>query len=172
MTRLDVKGFTLIEVLVTFLLLTIGLLGVANMQLSGKKYNFEAWQRSQAAFYLNDIIERMRANRDQLVSYNKPENADYVGIAKSDCGGQTTRAAMDLCEVKSVVAAGALGDTLFLKPAFCITAQTNGKVLIAFTWLGMRKIGAPPDTVTNCFDAAITDKTYGRYLAYNLYVEP
>ncbi|MCB1919948.1 MAG: type IV pilus modification protein PilV [Candidatus Competibacteraceae bacterium] len=60
-------GFTLIEVLVTVVVLAIGLLGLAGLQATALKYNSTAYQRSQAVILAYDIIERMRANQTQGV---------------------------------------------------------------------------------------------------------
>jgi type IV pilus assembly protein PilV len=57
------RGFTLVEALVALLVLSIGLLGVAAMQLSSLQANNGAFQRSQATFLAQDIADRMRANR-------------------------------------------------------------------------------------------------------------
>ncbi len=56
-------GFSLIEVLVTILVLVSGLVGLAAML--GKAYTSEseAYQRGQAVAYLNDIVDRISANR-------------------------------------------------------------------------------------------------------------
>ncbi len=56
-------GFTLIESLVALLVLSIGLLGVAAMQLASLQANNGAFQRTQATFLAQDIADRMRANR-------------------------------------------------------------------------------------------------------------
>jgi len=56
------RGFTLIEVLVAIVLLSIGLLGVAGMQLSGLRYHQGAYLRGQATTLLNDMTDRMRIN--------------------------------------------------------------------------------------------------------------
>jgi type IV pilus assembly protein PilV len=56
------RGFTLIEVLVTVIVLAIGLLGLAGLQLGGLRYSYSAYQRSQATILANDIVDRMRAN--------------------------------------------------------------------------------------------------------------
>jgi len=57
------RGFTLIEILVTVIVLAIGLLGIAGLQLTGLRYNHSAYQRSQVIVMTNDITDRMRANR-------------------------------------------------------------------------------------------------------------
>ncbi len=56
------KGFTLIEVLISMVVLAGGLLGLAAMQTTGLKNNLSAYQRSQATQLAYDMADRMRAN--------------------------------------------------------------------------------------------------------------
>lgn len=62
------SGFTLIEVLVALVILTIGLLGLAGLQARGLSGSTDALIRSQATLYVYDMAERMRANRDAAIS--------------------------------------------------------------------------------------------------------
>lgn len=62
------SGFTLLEVMISVLVLSIGLLGLAGLQASGLRNNHSAYLRSQAVFYSYDIIDRMRANRLSALS--------------------------------------------------------------------------------------------------------
>jgi type IV pilus assembly protein PilV len=55
-------GFLLVEIMVAVSVLSIGLLGMANMQLTGIKNNHSAMLRGEAAMYVDDISDRMRAN--------------------------------------------------------------------------------------------------------------
>ncbi len=64
-------GFTLLEVLVSVIVLAIGLLGLAGLQASSMRFNQSAYLRSQATVMAYDIIDRMRAN---IVS---ARNGDY-----------------------------------------------------------------------------------------------
>lgn len=57
------RGFNLVEVLVALLVLAIGVLGAAAMQMNALKFNQTAAVRSQATFLAYDIVDRMRANR-------------------------------------------------------------------------------------------------------------
>jgi len=57
------RGFTLIEVLITLVIFSIGLLGMAGMQLRGSEGTNTAYFRSQATLIANDMAERMHANR-------------------------------------------------------------------------------------------------------------
>lgn len=56
------SGFTLIEILVTVVVLAIGLLGLAGLQATSLAYNSTAFQRSQATSLAYDIADRMRVN--------------------------------------------------------------------------------------------------------------
>ncbi|MDH5437027.1 MAG: type IV pilus modification protein PilV [Gammaproteobacteria bacterium] len=56
-------GFTLIEILVSLLILSIGLLGLAALQLTGMKRNQSAHYRSLAANLAYEIADRIRVNR-------------------------------------------------------------------------------------------------------------
>ena len=56
------RGFTLLEVLIAVVVLSIGLLGVAGLQAFGLRNNQDAYMRSQATILAMDIAERMRAN--------------------------------------------------------------------------------------------------------------
>ncbi len=57
------KGFTLIEILVTMLVMAIGFLGLAAMQSTGLQQSQNTYFRTQADILARDIVDRMRANR-------------------------------------------------------------------------------------------------------------
>ncbi len=61
------RGFTLLEVLVAMVVLSVGLLGLSGLQTSSLRNNHSAFLRSQATLVSNDIIDRMRANRDSAI---------------------------------------------------------------------------------------------------------
>lgn len=56
------KGFTLMEVLVALAVLSIGLLGMAGMQLFSMKNSHGAYLQSQASFFAYDLVDKIRAN--------------------------------------------------------------------------------------------------------------
>ena len=61
--RRHVDGFSLIEVLVTMVLILIGLLGVLAMQARAAKVEFESYQRGQAISLAQDMQSRLYASR-------------------------------------------------------------------------------------------------------------
>jgi type IV pilus assembly protein PilV len=58
------SGMTLIEVLVSMLLLAIGMLGIAGLQAATSKYNINTAARSEIAVLLSDFADNVRANPD------------------------------------------------------------------------------------------------------------
>ena len=56
------RGFTLLEILIAVVVLSIGLLGIASLQALGQRSNHSAYLRSQATALAYDMIDRMRAN--------------------------------------------------------------------------------------------------------------
>jgi len=56
------RGTSLMEVLVTVVVLSVGLLGLAGLQAAGQRNAHHAYLRSQAVVLAYDILDRMRAN--------------------------------------------------------------------------------------------------------------
>ena len=56
------KGFTFIEMLISFAILATSIVGVIGMQALAKKGSFDAVQRALATSLANDIVQRMRLN--------------------------------------------------------------------------------------------------------------
>ncbi|SET73553.1 type IV pilus assembly protein PilV [Marinobacter segnicrescens] len=63
-------GIALIEVLVAVLVLGVGLLGMAAMQSVSSQMTNGAEQRTQAVLLTADMLDRIRANRGAINSYN------------------------------------------------------------------------------------------------------
>lgn len=58
----NTSGFSLIEVLVAVLIVAVGILGVAGLQITSLQLNQSAMFRSEALQMGNDLLDRMRAN--------------------------------------------------------------------------------------------------------------
>jgi type IV pilus assembly protein PilV len=73
------RGFTLVEVLVSLVILSIGLLGIAKLMIFSSHSNDSAYLRSQATDLAYQMLDNMRANTAQAVvpggSYITPLNA-------------------------------------------------------------------------------------------------
>lgn len=76
------RGFTLLEALIGFLILSIGMLGIASLQAISLKAGKTSVYSSVAMMKVDELFESMRANPNAL--------ADYTGAgADNDCTGNT-----------------------------------------------------------------------------------
>ncbi|MDO6443952.1 MULTISPECIES: type IV pilus modification protein PilV [unclassified Marinobacter] len=62
------RGFTMIEVLISILVLAIGLLGVAGVQLVSMQQTVNSTLRSEATMYAQTVAERLRSNGGATLS--------------------------------------------------------------------------------------------------------
>lgn len=63
------QGVGLIEVLISLVVITLGLLSVAALQGKAQKAEMESYERAQALILLQDMAERLRANRPERSTY-------------------------------------------------------------------------------------------------------
>ncbi len=83
-TQHKANGFSLLEVLITMVILSIGLLGLAGLQVQSLRFNHYAFMRSQASMLAYAMADRMRANRFAIVS----AASSYIGFYnETDTGG-------------------------------------------------------------------------------------
>lgn len=92
------RGFTLVEILVTVVLISVGLLGVAALQLTTLRGNQESYVRSQANLLAADILDRMRANSTNFRSTGNPYQ-----VALNGTGDAATRAGQDLLDWQQAI---------------------------------------------------------------------
>ena len=75
------RGFTLVEALVSVLIMSIGLLGVAALQTRSLGSTNTSSKRSQAILLAGDLADRMRANR---VAADPTAGSHYANIGAAD----------------------------------------------------------------------------------------
>ena len=68
------SGFSLLEVLITMIILAVGLLSIAALQFRGLQYSTDAHMRSSYNIFAYDIMDRMRNNMGSLASYTNVGN--------------------------------------------------------------------------------------------------
>jgi len=86
---IDQRGMTLIEILVAIVVLSIGLLGLAGLQMKGLQVNQGSTYRWQATMLAEDIADRIRADQTHAGSY-----ALALGATPAPTGNPGTDAAM------------------------------------------------------------------------------
>jgi type IV pilus assembly protein PilV len=92
------RGFTLLEILIAFIVVAFGLLGLFGLQAKSQMAETESYGRTQALVLIRDIADRMNANRSDAFSqaYVTVQPVGGSG-ALIDCSGKTG-ADLDLCE--------------------------------------------------------------------------
>jgi type IV pilus assembly protein PilV len=135
------SGALLIEVLVAVLICAFGLLGFAGMQARAVSTDFETLQRSEALVLIEDMVNRMNANRAHAGDY---VTAGLLGNgALQDCTAMTG-AALDLCEWSNLIRGSAEqrgGATIgaMLSARGCITrpATSTDRYVVSIAWQGI-----------------------------------
>jgi type IV pilus assembly protein PilV len=93
-----ISGFTMIEVLITLIVLALGLLGVIGLQARGQQAELESYQRGQALVLLQDLVDRMNTNRAAAHSLSYVTSSPVGGGGTlTDCSS-LTGANYDLCD--------------------------------------------------------------------------
>jgi len=148
-------GTTLLEVLVSLLILSIGLLGLAGLQSRLQIAEMESYQRAQALILLNDMANRISANRHAAFSYITPVPLG-VGIDCPSAG--TLRQTIDAHEwCNALQGAGEVSGTsrvgVMLGGKGCVEFIGNNEYMITVAWQGIAPVSAPPTSVSCGKDA-------------------
>jgi type IV pilus assembly protein PilV len=99
-SRRTQSGVTLIEVLITVVIISIGLLGIAALQLTSLRSSTDSVGRSKATWLAADIIDHMRANAIAA-------RAGAYVITIGDPGSGATVAKQDLIRWKTLLLSSA-----------------------------------------------------------------
>ncbi len=104
------RGFSMIEVLVTLLIISLALLGTAGLQAYSMRLSQGGQFRTQAVFYAADLAERMEANRrgavagDYVVANSSAAVAQSTACVDAACAAQAL-ATFDLAQWQNAIAA-------------------------------------------------------------------
>jgi type IV pilus assembly protein PilV len=83
-------GFTMMEVLVSLVIAVFGLLGLVGIQAFAHQAELESYQRAQALVLMNDMVERVNANRRSASCYAYTTGAGGTPYLGTDYGGTPT----------------------------------------------------------------------------------
>ena len=152
------KGFTLMEVLVALAVLTIGLLGIAGMQLFSLKTNHDAYLRTQAGYLAHSLVDKMRANRDEALAGSYTINIDDGPTISANCYstncGSSSLAQFDLnlwkCELgkfsNDAICSTALNVTPTLPSGDGSVSLNGNEITVTVQWLDSRNRDATTST--------------------------
>lgn len=151
--RSRTRGVTMIEVLITIVILTIGLLGVAGLQARMQLAEVESYHRSHAIVLVQDIIDRIAANRRNAMNYVTGGPLG-TGNATQNCLG-LTGANLDLCQWNNALlgasetSSGGQQVGGMIGARGCITnvsAAMPREFTVAVVWQGVTPTVAPTST--------------------------
>ncbi len=135
------RGFTLIEVLVTLVILAIGLLGLASLQSAGMQYNYSAYTRTQATTLAYDIMDRMRANSEAALTGKYAAAIGTMPTTPSSCDGKSANCNGDAMAAHDVYVWKQSLLTLLPQGDGGITRDTSGpstRFTVTVQWLDNR----------------------------------
>ena len=176
-------GSTLIEVLVTIVILAFGLLGLVGLQAKTQLAEVESYQRAQAIVLLTDMVDRINANRSTAPAY---AGGSVFGTGFTDPSPCPTAAgaARDQCEwsvaLKGAaekrsssnvgVMNGGRGCITQLQapdptPATC----TPGIYLVSVAWQGLN-LTSTPGAGAACASGSYGDDRYRRVISARVVV--
>lgn len=160
-SRYMYEGSTLIEVLITFLIVTVGLLGLMGMQARLQATDMDAYQRSQALILLNDMVNRIESNRNAVDDY---VTGVTYGAGMTCPTATTTQKDRDLkewCEALQGAAEVSSGSNVgaVIGGRGCVQNLAGNQYMVTIAWQGMTALAAPSVGVTcgaNSYNTANT----------------
>lgn len=160
-SRRHQRGYFLLEVMITVVVLSIGLLGLGALQVHSKQTNMVAAQRTFVSHLAHDLLERMRSNDEGLASYIGSDSVvtltgSSMSVPASSCVSGSMcdpvqLAAYDLWEWEQKLA-GAMSQIastnagVLLSPTACISRPSgggSGTYTVAIAWRSTKPIENP-----------------------------
>jgi type IV pilus assembly protein PilV len=148
-------GVSLVEVLVTVVIVAIGLLGLAGMQSRLQASDMESYQRAQALLLLDDMAARLTSNRAAAADYVTGSTAALgVGMTCPTTGSTSSRAELDAADwchqlqgAAEEITGGARAGAM-IGARGCVEQLPNSDYLVTVVWQGLLPLTSPPASVT------------------------
>lgn len=166
------RGVTMLEVLITVVILAFGLLGLAGLQGRMQVAEIEAYQRAQAVVLLQEMADRIRANpRNDMEYVPAALGTTTSATTVQNCAalsGTPTQADIDLCEWSNALlgaaeASGGANLGAMIGARGCITNTVSDmprEFLVSVVWQGLSGTAAPASTT--CGQGQYNDETMRR----------
>ncbi len=128
------RGFSMIEVLVTIVLISIGVLGMVAMQAKTISFTQDSVQRNTAAMLADDLLEMMRADSGSASSYYKAAEAPFSFPSAGDTCTPLPAASSKRLGCWAARAKAALPDAESLMDDDFIIERTGDAIHIQLAW--------------------------------------
>jgi len=169
----SMRGITMVEVMVSIIIFSIGLIGIARLQVVSKQSNYDAVARITATTLAQDIVSRMRANPSMLLAYVTVNGLNVVGLnsisteptpkcssssSSNICSSQQL-ANHDVWEFEKALDGVTEQDSSnnslggLSQPTACISGPTDGSAgvyTVAIAWRGKADLSNP--SINSCGD--------------------
>ncbi|MBS1212376.1 MAG: putative type fimbrial biosis protein PilV [Proteobacteria bacterium] len=184
------SGFSILEVLIAALVFSIGVLGVAALQIKAKQANYEAVQRTQASTLAYELLEKMRMNSagatSPLISYvtasgTRTLDSTTTLTGVTDCGSASCSPdALALYDVQNflngLLGAGEKKGTSnvggLADPTACLSGPAtgvSGVYTLTIAWRGQAEL--TNSNASTCGQGKYgTNDKYRRILVFNTYI--
>jgi type IV pilus assembly protein PilV len=145
------RGTSLIEVLVTIVIVTFGLLGLAGLQQRMQLSEMESYQRVQALVLLNDMASRIEVNRGRAAEYLT--SGGPLGAGMSCPTSPVTLSQIDAAEwcqsLQGAAEISSSGDKAgaMIGGRGCVEALPDNEYMITVAWQGLSPVSSPPTSV-------------------------
>lgn len=145
-------GLNLIEVLISALVLSVGLLGLAGLQMSSLKSAQIATARQQATVVVHELLERMRGNRQAVLNGDYSKSVTCSATPPGGCSANAcTPAQLAAHDLYTVLCGNGSADRMALQlldSTLTVTCAAGGceQVQVSVSWterIAERGIVAP-----------------------------
>lgn len=163
------SGMSMIEVLISMVITSVGILGLAKLEISSKQNNHQSVERITAAYLAKDMISRMRANPTGLINYVTNTGTNTLGRGSisteptptcADSANACTQVQLGKRDLwlwekamdgKSELSSGGAATGGLVTPTACISGPADGSAgvyTIAIVWRGGVALSNP--TLSTC----------------------
>jgi type IV pilus assembly protein PilV len=144
------RGSMMLEVLVTIVILSIGLLGLAGLQAKLQSAEMESYQRAQALLLLSDMANRLATNRNAAADYVTDSPLGVGADCPAADSTQVTRDVAEWCQALQGVSevSGDNNVGAMIGGRGCIENTVGNSFMISVAWQGLTPISAPPQSVS------------------------
>lgn len=177
------RGSTMIEVLVSILIMTFGVLGMAGLQAKAQKSEMESYQRQQALILLEDMANRMAANKNETntvaATYVTSTPLGTGNTAACPVSSSPTRQEIDSCEWSTTLQGSSekkgtsnLGSMINARG--CVTEIIpNTEYRIDVVWQGLNPTVAPSSSCgQNAYDSEDTRRVVSSTVRFAFLAAP
>lgn len=182
------RGFTLIEALIAFVILSVGLLGIVSLQSMAKTSQHLAIQHSRAVTLADAIVERIRVNPTAMATYGSvgPLDGSTLAAPAPNCHeaacDPTELANYDLWAWEQAMngagaTVGGANTAGLIEPRACLeffpaAGKINtGKLRVIIQWRGLHdSFDAVREGETTCGGADAATDNFRRQVITSTYV--